>query len=134
MNAFRVEAIQIKSGFDKAFEYIAAPENLPEWTHAFKSVENGKAIMATPAGRVEVSLRVNSCRAEGTIDWRIKFPDANEGSAYSRLVRASEETCVYSFVLLAPPVPLQQLEGTLNQQAEILREELKRLRQILDSA
>jgi hypothetical protein len=133
MDAFRVESIQIKAGFDKAFAYIAAPENLPQWTRAFKSVQNGKAIMATPAGTVEVRLKVNVSHAEGTIDWRMRFPDGNEATAYSRLVRQSDEACVYSFVLLAPPVPLAQLEGALNQQVEILREELQKLNQILNS-
>ncbi len=134
MDAFRVESIRVEGGFDKAFAYIAAPENLPKWTHAFKSVRNGKAVMATPAGAVEVGLKVNSCRDEGTIDWRMKFPDGNEAAAFSRLVPESNKACVYSFVLLAPPVPLAQLEGTLNQQAEILRTELRTLKQVLDES
>ena|SRR5437588_11780589 len=134
MDGFRVESIRIKAGFDKVFAYLAAPENLPQWTHAFRSVRDGRAVMATQAGTVEVGLRIDSSRAEGTIDWRMKFPDGNEASAYSRLVRQSDQACVYSFVLLAPPVPLAQLEGALDQQVQILREELKRLSQILDSA
>ena len=134
MNTFRVESIQIKAGFHKVFGYLAAAENLPQWTHAFKSVENGRAVMATPAGTVEVGLKINCSRAQGTIDWRMKFPDGNEATAFSRLVRQSDEGCVYSFILLAPPVPLTRLEGALNEQAAILREELKKLNQILDSA
>lgn len=134
MDGFRVESIRIKAGFDKVFVYLGNPKNLPQWTHAFKSVRDGRAVMATQAGTVEVGLRVNSSRAEGTIDWRMKFPDGNEASAYSRLVRQSDQACVYSFVLLAPPVPLAQLEGALDQQVQILKEELKRLSQILDSA
>jgi hypothetical protein len=134
MDAFRVESVRIKAPIDRVFEYIAAPQNLPEWTHAFKSVHNGKAFMVTPAGQVEVNLKVNSSRSEGTIDWYMRFPDGNEAAAYSRLVPESSESCVYSFVLLAPPVPLAQLEGALNQQVEILKKELKRLNEILDSA
>jgi hypothetical protein len=134
MDAFRVESVRIKAAFDRVFEYIAAAQNLPEWTHAFKSVHNGKALMATPAGQIEVNLKVNSSRSEGTIDWYIRFPDGNEATAYSRLVPESSESCVYSFVLLAPPIPLAQLEGALNQQVEILREELKKLNQVFDSA
>lgn len=134
MDGYRVESVQIRAGFDKVFRYIAAPENLPEWTHAFKSVQNGKAVLATPAGAAEVGLRINSSRAEGTIDWGMKFPDGSEAMAYSRVVRLSSEACVYSFVLLAPAVALEQIEGALDQQVEILRGELKRLKQILDSA
>jgi hypothetical protein len=50
MDAFKVESVQIKAAFDKAFDFMAAPENLPKWTHAFKSVRNGTAVMATPTG------------------------------------------------------------------------------------
>ncbi len=144
MNTFRVESVQIKAAFDKVFAYIAASETLPMWTHAFKSVRDGTAILATPAGTVEIGLRVNPCRDQGTIDWFMKFPNGSEAdwfmkfpngseAAYSRLVPEAQETCVYSFVLLGPPVPLAQLECALDQQAKILREELKRLQQILEA-
>jgi hypothetical protein len=134
MDAFRVESIRIKVELDKAFGYLAAPENLPHWTHAFKSARNGEAVMATPTGTVAVGLKIDSSPAAGTIDWCMKFPDGNEATAYSRLVRQSDEAYVYSFVLFAPPAPLERLEGALKQQAEILREELERLKQILESA
>lgn len=134
MSGFRVESVRIRAAFERVFGYIAAPQNLPEWTHAFKAVQNGKALMATPAGEVEVNLKVNSSCSEGTIDWFMRLPDGNEATAYSRLVPDSSESCIYSFVLLAPPVPLAQLEGTLDQQVEILRDELKRLNQIFASA
>lgn len=134
MDSYRVESVQIKAALDKVFGYIAAPENLPKWTHAFKSVKNGKAVMATATGTVQVGLKVDSSRAAGTIDWHMKFPDGTQAIAYSRLVPQPDEACVYSFVLLAPPVPLAQLEGAMNQQTEILREELKRLSGILGSA
>jgi hypothetical protein len=132
VDAFRVESVQIKSGFAKAFGYIAAPENLPKWTHAFKSVHDGTAVMATPAGAVEVRLEVNSSKDQGTIDWRMRFPDGSEAVAYSRLVGQLGDVCVYSFILFAPPVPLAQLEGILDQQVKILKEELKTLKQILE--
>jgi hypothetical protein len=126
MSGFRIESVRVKAPFERVFGYVAAPQNLPEWTRAFKSVQNGKGLMATPAGQVEVNLKVNSSRSEGTIDWYKRFPDGNEATAYSRLVPDSSESCIYSFVLLAPPVPLPQLEGTLNQQVEILRDELEK--------
>jgi hypothetical protein len=87
--------------------------------------------MATPAGAVEVGLRVKGSASEGTIDWHMTFPDGNVAMAYSRLVPESAEYSIYSFILMAPPVPLEQLEGTLNQQAHILRDELTKLNAIL---
>jgi uncharacterized protein YndB with AHSA1/START domain len=64
MDALRVESIRIKAAFDRVFTYVAAPENLPEWTHAFKSVRNGKAVMVTLAGTVDVGLD----RADDNLD------------------------------------------------------------------
>jgi hypothetical protein len=132
VDAFRIESVQIKSAFGKAFDYIAAPENLPKWTHAFKSVHDGTAVMATPAGSAQVGLKVSSSKDQGTIDWRMRFPDGSEAVAYSRLVGQLSDVCVYSFILFAPPVPLAQLEGVLDDQVKILKEELKNLKQILE--
>ena len=131
MTTFKVESVQLKASFQKAFDYIAAPRNLPQWTRAFKAVHDGNAIMETPAGAVEVGLKVAASKLQGTIDWHMTFPDKSEASAFSRLVPEGKEHCVYSFILLAPPVPLEQLEGTLSEQAHTLREELKKLGAII---
>jgi hypothetical protein len=66
MDLFRVESVRIKTTSEEAFRYISDPKNLPQWTHAFKGVLNGKAIMAGPAGAVEVGLRVKGSASEGT--------------------------------------------------------------------
>lgn len=134
MDSFRVESVRIKTTREKAFRYISDLKKLPEWTTAFKQVQNGKATMATPAGAVEVGLRVNASASEGTIDWHMTFPDGGVASAYSRVMPVSGDFSIFSFILLAPPVPLEQLEGTLNQQAHILREELSKLSAILSAA
>jgi len=82
MDSFRVESIQIKTKPEKVFRYISDPKNLPEWTQAFKRVQNGRATMATPAGALEVGLRVKASASEGTIDWHMTFPDGSGGSAF----------------------------------------------------
>ena len=127
MDAFRMESVRLATTPERAFRYIAAPVNLPQWTHAFKATHDGKAILATPAGEVEVGLRVDASAAQGTIDWHLTFPNGSVASAFSRLVPETSERCIYSIILLAPPVPLEQLEGTLNEQAKILRGELANL-------
>lgn len=134
MDSFRVESVRIKTTCDKAFRYICDPKNLPEWTHAFQEVQNGRARMITPAGSVEVRLRVKASASEGTIDWHLAFPDGSAGRAFSRVIPDSGEYSIYSFILTAPPVALEQLEGTLNQQAHILKEELTKLNAILSDA
>ena len=133
MKTFDVQAIGINSTFEKTFQYIAAARNLPDWTSAFKKVSNGKALLETPNGSVEVILEVNASKEQGTIDWIMRFPDGNVGTAYSRVVEAQKNRCAYSFILMVPPVPLEHLEGTLRHQSEILKEELNRLASILNT-
>jgi uncharacterized protein YndB with AHSA1/START domain len=134
MDSFRVESVHLETTPEKAFRYVADPRNLPNWTHAFKSVRNGKATMVTPAGAVEIGLEVRASVSEGTIDWHMTFPDGAVASAYSRLLPDSNGQSIYSFVLTPPPVPLEQLEGALDQQACILKQELTKLRAILSEA
>ena len=128
---FHVESVEIAAPVAVAFAYISDARNLPAWTHAFKRVRNGSALMQTSAGNIEVEVDVKASKQSGTIDWYMKMPDGTVASAFSRLTPLGAERGVYSFVLLAPPVPLEQLEGRLNQQAGILREELAKLSAIL---
>ena len=134
MKTFDVQSIEIKAPVGRAFDYIANVRNLPAWTQAFKSTRDGKAEMRTEKGAVEVDLRVTASREYGTIDWAITFPDGNVATACSRVVDNGPASCVYSFVLTAPPLPLEQLEGAIEQQSRILREELERLREIIETS
>jgi hypothetical protein len=51
------------------------------------------------------------------------------GTAFSRLTPKMARVS-YTFVLMAPPVPIEQIEGILNR--EILRKELAKLHRIPD--
>jgi hypothetical protein len=133
MKTFDVQTIEINASFDRVFGYIADARKLPEWTNAFKSVSNGQAVMETPNGSVETKLEVYTARSQGTIDWIMTFPDGSVASAYSRVVAKGSEHSLYSFILMAPPVPLEQLEGALEAQSHMLREELRKLSAILSS-
>jgi hypothetical protein len=133
MKSFEIASIQLDVPAARAFDYIAAPENLPNWTSAFRSVDAGRAVLETPQGSVEVALQVDASRGQGTIDWSMTFPDGNVAKAFSRLTALGNDQSAYAFILTAPPVPLEQLEGALNQQAETLRGELERLRGLLES-
>jgi hypothetical protein len=131
MKNFDVQTVEISSTYDKAFDYIADPHNLPEWTNAFKSVSDGRAMLETPEGTVETALEVKASRQQGTIDWTITFPDESVATAFSRLIANGGSKNIYSFTLMAPPVPLEQLEGTLEAQSQILHAELIKLSAIL---
>jgi hypothetical protein len=134
MKTFDVQGVEISADFARAFDYIANPRKLPEWTNAFRSVSDGKAVLETPAGAAEIALDVRAFREHGTVDWIMRFPDQTVETAYSRLVSTGEGKCIFSFVLMAPKVPLEHLEGTLEQQSAILSRELTKLQQILNQS
>ena len=132
MKRFDVQGIDLQVTAAHAFAYIADPTRLPRWTSAFAAVEQGRATMRTPGGQVEVDLEVRSSQEQGTIDWRMGFPDGSVASAFSRVVEIDASSCVFAFVLTPPPVALEQLEGTLQAQSRTLAVELHALKTILE--
>jgi hypothetical protein len=70
MRDFDVQTVEIEAPFDVAFRYLADPVKLPEWTHAFRAVSNGRATLATPRGAVDVGLEVRASHEAGTVDWQ----------------------------------------------------------------
>jgi hypothetical protein len=131
MKAFDVQTIEIHAAAHKSFAYIADPRNLPHWASAFVAVDGNRARMATPQGTVDAELQVAADAKRGTIDWTMIFPDGSAARAFSRVIALGDRT-IYSFVLTPPPVPLEELEGALDQQSRTLSEELARLRKILE--
>jgi hypothetical protein len=110
---FDVQGVEIMAPRHKVFEFLREPRNLPRWAHAFASAENGRARLETPAGAVDIALDVSADAEVGTVDWRLGFPDGGVGIAQSRVTETTRGTCIYSFVLHAPPVALEYVEGAL---------------------
>jgi hypothetical protein len=133
MQMFDVQAIEIQDTPVKVFEFVREPGNLPRWAHAFKSAGGGHACLETPAGAVDIGLSTEADTKTGTVDWRIEFADGSIGLAQSRVTKTTRGTCIYSFVLHAPPVPLEQLEGALAVQRLTLAKELLTLKSILET-
>jgi len=132
MRTFDVQSIELEAPFPVAFRYLADPATLPEWTHAFRAADERQATMATPRGLVQVGLRVSASEAQGTIDWTMTFPDGSIAKASSRLVPHGDKS-IYTFVLEAPPLPLEELEGALAEQSRVLADELSMLAKRLAS-
>jgi hypothetical protein len=132
MRTFDVQSTEIQAPFESAFTYIADPRTLPEWTHAFASVNGRRAVMRTPGGTEQVGLEVIASRDSGVIDWKMIFSDGQIASAWSRLVSHREDRVTYTFVLPAPPVPLETLEGALAEQSKTLATELAMLTRVLE--
>ena len=130
MSTFDVQSIEIAAPLSAVFRYIADPANLPEWTHAFKQVSGDHATIETPAGAVQVGLHVQASEPHGTIDWTMMFPDGAVAKAASRVTPHGDRS-IYTFVLEAPPVPLERLEGALVEQSRILATELATLARLI---
>jgi hypothetical protein len=126
-----VQSVNINTTVEKAFNYIADPNHLPNWTGAFSKADNKSALLITPNGELPIGLETKTNKELGTIDWYMTMPDGSIGVAYSRVVSGPDGKAIYSFVLLAPPVPLEQIEGALSAQIGQLREELHKLQIIL---
>lgn len=133
MKTFDVQSIGIDKPADVVFAFVAEPSNLPKWTSAFKSANSSSAELVTPNGAVPITLQTIAHDGHGTIDWKMTFPDGAVGMAYSRVTPDGADQSVYSFVLMAPPVPLEMLEGALGAQMEILAEELIVLKGLLEA-
>jgi len=132
MKTYDVLEIEIGVAAEAAFALLADPAQLPRWTDAFESADAANATLRTPQGAVRIGLEVQSSRDRGVIDWKMAFPDGATGWAHSRLVPLSERRCVYTFVLHAPPVALEVVEGALDAQRATLARELHRLKDILE--
>jgi hypothetical protein len=132
MKNFDVQGIELDVPRSEALAFIEDPAQLPTWTKAFASVTPGRAVMRTPAGEVGIELEVRSSPEQGTIDWRMTFPNRDVATAYSRVVELDRGRCIFSFVLTPPPVPMEQLEGALEAQSRTLAEELMTLKRILE--
>ena len=132
MQMFDVQGIEIMAPQRKVFEFLKQPANLPHWAHAFVSAGDGRARLETPAGAVDVALSVSADAETGVVDWRLAFPDGSIGIAQSRVTGTTRGTCIYTFVLHAPPVSLEQVEGALEAQRGILRSELATLKSLME--
>ena len=133
MKTFDVQSIGIGKSLVHVFDFIAAPVNLPLWAHAFKRADPKSAELVTTNGAVLVDLETITDESRGTIDWRMTFPDGSVGVAYSRVTPDGGDRSVYSFVLMAPPVPLEALEGALSAQIAVLAQELQTLKARLEA-
>ena len=133
MRTFDVQGIEIRATRAAVFAFIRDPRNLPKWAYAFRRADDESAALATPNGSVEIGLSTRADEGTGTVDWELRFPDGSAGIAQSRVTQTPRGSVIYSFVLHAPPVPLEQLEGALDAQRVTLQQELAQLKRMLEA-
>lgn len=132
MRMFDVQGIEIMAKSRTVFEFLKEPANLPLWAHAFVSAGDGRARLETPARAIDLGLDVTADADTGIVDWRLTFPDGGVGIAQSRVTETTRGTCIYSFVLHAPPVALEHVEGALEAQRVLLQSELATLKSLME--
>jgi len=132
MKLYDIQQIALAVPAQRAFAVIADPRRLPDWAEAFAAADTSSAIMRTPNGEVRVGLSIAASPAAGTVDWTMHFPDGGVGRAHSRVVELASDRCVYTFVLHAPPAPLEAIEGALEAQSTALARELVRLKALVE--
>ncbi len=131
---FDVQSIAINAKPARVFEFLAEPSNVPKWAKGFSEVNGETALMETSNGKMKIGMRMDCHPAHGTIDTIMTMPDGSIGKAFSRVIENDEgKSSIFSFVLLAPPAPLEKIEGILAEQKKQLAEELLLLKSILES-
>lgn len=133
MRMFDVQGIEIMAPRQKVFAFLREPRNLPRWAHAFVTAGEHHARLETSAAAVDIALDVSADAEAGVLDWRLMFPDGGVGIAQSRVTETTRGTCIYSFVLHAPPVALEHVEGALEAQRATLRSELATLKSLMEA-
>jgi hypothetical protein len=132
MKMFEVQGIEIQASRNQVFEFVRQPGNLPKWARAFVAVDDDRARLETPSGAIDITLKTSANADAGSVDWRLEFPDGGIGIAHSRVTETTRGTSIYSFVLHAPPVALEAIEGALHAQSATLRTELATLKSLLE--
>jgi hypothetical protein len=127
-----VQSVNINSSADKVFSFISKPQNLPQWTAAFKYADEASAVLSSPMGDLSIGLSTKTNAEMRTIDWYMTMPDGTTGAAYSRIVEGPDKKAIFTFILLAPPGPLEKVEGSLKEQIMLLANELENLKKMLD--
>jgi hypothetical protein len=135
MRTFDVQSIEIQAPRAKLLGFLRDPRNLPRWAQAFRSADHERARLVSPSesvGGVDIRLQTFCHPEAGTVDWRLEFPDGSVALAQSRVTETTRGTSIYSFVLHAPPVPLEQVEGALEAQRATLARELMTLKTLME--
>jgi len=132
MHTFDVQGIEIRAPRWAVFDFVRDPHNLRSGRMRFnKPTINERISRLRPGPSLSTCVRSRTKDA-GTIDWSLGLPTCDRRRAVPG-DRDCRGTCIYSFVLHAPPVPLEQLEGALDAQRMTLREELTELKRLLEA-
>jgi hypothetical protein len=119
------QSVSIEAHPSKVLELVSDPQNLPRWAVGFaRSVreEGGRWIVSTGAG--EMSVRIESDRATGTVDFLMTVAPGVEALAASRVIPrggASEFVFTQFQALGMPDEAFRQSVAALAHELKVLK-------------
>jgi len=122
------ESVIVPASFEKVFEYIAEPSNLPSWSVNFilglEKGADGKHRVKTPMGEQELEIKPD--KKIGTVDMIFYKDGQRTMFVPTRAVPLGEET-LYLFTLILPDLPDKAVEGAradLQEELFLLRDQV----------
>jgi hypothetical protein len=117
---------------DEVYEYVVAPDNLPQWARGLgSSVEkiDDRWSVETPDGRVGFAfVRHNEY---GVLDHYVTMPSGEVVYNPMRVIAADERACEVVFTLRRPP---GMSDDDFRADADAVAADLARLKQLLEGA
>lgn len=124
---YTVQNVHINCPFDLAWDYLNEPLNQKEWgIHFYKDIKKvgNDYIASIPFG--DIPFKIETSKNTGSIDLHFGGGEA----VPSRLIKSSEHSCLYVFILFQPePMPTIAWE---KQGIPNMVEELELLKAILE--
>ena len=124
------QAISIDSPADRAFAFLADPNNLPRWAIGFaKDVRQGGDLgYVVITGQGEVPLRVATDAQLGVVDFHMTDPGGADAVAHSRVLPRGDGAEYVFTQFQAPGMPDAVFDG----QVAALAHELVALKALLE--
>ena len=81
------ETIGIEQDATSVFEFVASPENLPQWAVGFcKNIRRNGEQWIVDTGKGDVGLRIVADHSRGIVDFHMSPAPGIEAVAYSRVI------------------------------------------------
>jgi hypothetical protein len=124
------QAISIDSPADRAFAFVADPNNLPRWAIGFaKDVRRGGDLgYVVTTGQGDVPLRVATDAQLGVVDFHMADPGGADAVAHSRVLPRGDGAEYVFTQFQAPGMPDAVFDG----QVAALAHELVALKALLE--
>ncbi|HVE12061.1 MAG TPA: hypothetical protein VNI01_01585 [Elusimicrobiota bacterium] len=128
-------SVEVQAPRDRVFAMASDQAMLPRWTHPVKAVrmKNGRREVdyLLPEGVVTCSCDAVIDAKKGIIDWTVHIPKGEPVKVFSRVVALDDDSAVYVFTLLSPPMPKHRLKDAYGTVSKNLLKDLNRFKELV---